>query len=114
MLAAAALTLGACGEKEESISPETTVATTTTAEPAIQPEVAEKRAREAASAAVPNGFKVRPADWKVSCAGGEGGGQWSCTVSAGPCRGKVLVSPPSGADANAITTNAKGVGCKAN
>ena len=114
-LAVLALSVGACSEKEENITSSTTgtETTTTTVSPKIDPQVAEQRARQAASAALPKGFNVRPADWKVTCSGGESGGQWVCNVTGGPCSGKVIVSPPSGADANQIGTNAKGVGCKA-
>jgi hypothetical protein len=109
-----AVALAACGEKEENITSSTTdTETTQTVSAKIAPQVAEQRARLAASAALPKSFTVRPADWKVTCAGGETGGQWVCNVSGGPCSGKVVVSPPSGPDANEIGTNAKGVGCKA-
>jgi hypothetical protein len=114
VLAAAALALAACGEKEENITAaETTATETTTVAAKLDPQVAEQKARQAASAALPKSFTVRPADWSVTCSGGESGGAWTCTVKGGPCSGKVIVNPPSGADANAITTNAKGVGCKA-
>jgi len=115
LMAAAALALGACGEKEENITSSKTTATETTQTVAakLDPQVAEQKARQAASAALPKSFTVRPADWSVTCSGGESGGAWTCKVKGGPCSGRVIVSPPSGADANAITTDAKGVGCKA-
>jgi predicted small lipoprotein YifL len=115
LVVAAVLALAACGEKEENITSADTTATETTQTVAakLDPEVAEQHAREAASAALPKSFTVRPADWSVTCSGGESGGAWTCTVKGGPCSGKVIVSPPSGADANAITTDAKGVGCRA-
>ena len=115
-LVAAALALAACGEKEENITSSATTATETTSTVAakLDPQVAEQKARQAASAALPKSFTVRPADWSVNCTGGESGGAWTCTVKGGPCSGRVIVNPPSGADANAITTDAKGVGCRAN
>jgi hypothetical protein len=115
LMLAAVLSLAACGEKEENITSSATTATETTETVAakLDPEVAEQHAGQAASAALPKSFTVRPADWAVTCSGGESGGAWTCTVKGGPCSGKVIVSPPSGADANAITANAKGVGCKA-
>ena len=113
LLVSLAVALGACSEKEENITSSSTTTEVTTPSAKIAPQVAEQRARQAASAALPKGFTVKPADWRVSCSGGESGGSWTCTVKGGACSGKVIVSPPSGADANAITTDAKGVGCKA-
>ena len=116
VLLVAALLLVACGEKEENITSSDATGTETatqTVTAKIDPQVAEQRARLAASNALPKSFTVRPADWKVSCSGGEDGGAWTCTVEGGPCSGKVIVNPPSGADANEITADAKGVGCKA-
>ena len=114
LLVSLAVALGACSEKEENITTSATATEATqTVAPAIDAGVAEQRARQAASAAVPKGFTVKPGAWKVSCSGGESGGSWTCSVQAGPCSGKVIVGLPSGADANAITTDAKGVGCKA-
>ena len=114
-LIVAALALAACGEKEENIttSEATPTEATTTVAPKLDPQVAEQQARRAASAALPKSFTVRPAAWSVNCSGGENGGDWTCKVKSGLCSGNVIVSPPSGADANAITTDAKGVGCKA-
>jgi len=114
-LVVAALALAACGEKEENITSSATTATeaTTTVAAKLDPQVAEQKARQAASAALPKSFTVRPADWAVTCSGGESGGAWTCRVKGGPCAGNVIVRPPSGADANAITTDAKGVGCRA-
>ena len=73
-LAALSLGLGACGEKEENLSSGTTATeATTTVAATIKPQVAEQRARGAASAAVPNEFTVKPGAWNVSCTGGESG-----------------------------------------
>ena len=112
---AAAVALGACGEKKEDLSPSTEAGTTMTTTPvvALEPKVAEARARDAASAALPKGIVIRPADWTASCSGGKSGGAWTCSVKSGRCHGNVIVRPPSGADANAIRANAKGVRCVA-
>ncbi len=112
---AVAVALGACGEKKEDLSPPTEAGTTTTTTPvvALEPKVVEARARDAASGALPKGIVIRPADWTASCSGGESGGAWTCSVKSGRCHGDVIVRPPSGADANAITANAKGVSCTA-
>jgi hypothetical protein len=113
-LASGGLAVAAYGEKEENItSPATTgTGTVTTADAKVEPQVAERRARTAASAALPKGFTVRPADWSVTCSGGEGGGAWTCRVQGGPCKGTVIVRPPSsGPDASGIRTDASGVGC---
>jgi hypothetical protein len=105
--------LGACGEKKEDLSPSTDAATSTSTTPvvALEPKVAEARARKAASAALPKGIVIRPADWTVSCSGGESGGPWTCSVKGGRCHGNVIVRPPTGADG--IMANAKGVRCTA-
>jgi len=78
---------------------------------ALQPQVVEARARDAASAKVAKVVKIRPAAWTAACSGGESGGTWTCHLSSDRCKGPVTVSPPSGPDANAITTDASGIRC---
>jgi hypothetical protein len=110
----AALALVACGEKEENLTPstDTTATTTTPTVPALEPQVVEARARDAASAKVARRVKIAPSAWSASCAGGEDGGAWTCHMRSGPCKGPVIVSPPSGpAEPAAITTDASGIRC---
>lgn len=109
----AALALGACGEKDENLTPSTdTTAITTTPVPALEPQVVEARARDAASAKVARRVKIAPSAWSASCAGGEDGGAWTCHMRSGPCKGPVIVKPPSGpAEPAAITTDASGIRC---
>lgn len=123
LAATAALALSACGEKEETLEPLASTATVaTTPQPRattvqIEGAAAERAAAAAASAVLPKGFKVRPAEWTVSCARGADG-VVTCRVRSGPCGGPVVIRPvkvPAGVppEGHSPKPDASGVGCAA-
>lgn len=122
LAAAAGLALTGCGEKEENIEPLPSDPVLTIPAPKattvqIAGEAAEEAAATAASAVLPKGFKVRPQDWQVSCAGADTG-IVTCRVRNGPCGGPVVIRPvkvPVGVSPEGYRPkpDASGVGCAA-
>ncbi|HEX2360237.1 MAG TPA: hypothetical protein VHH72_10530 [Solirubrobacterales bacterium] len=121
ILVGLALLLGACAEKEENIQPVEPEIGTVAAPGAtivqVQGQAAKQLARQTASAVLPAGFSVKPADWRVTCAPAAKD-LVICRVRSGPCKGPVVLRPakvPAGVspEGYAPKADASAVGCVA-